>query len=296
MGLGAAWGRAANEPTVMNPAAIADIQGALGNAVDALRVVTCVQFDINKLTALIARIPSLTNTQAVAEIEALIRDLQSAVAQTQLNCGNGVSTLSSLYGTGVHMGAAQAWASSRICMPTPMPAAIQSVITNHLNTASAAFAGFLPCVPGFSLSQFAAIPLGSLNSSEPHTHIVGLHTNILWNISLSTCICDCSSGTLITTPMNWNRSAEEFRGKNYQQFSFSCPVNDYIGHRLYGIDIYTDDSSICTAGVHAGVITYAGGMVTIEIRPGLSAYKGSVRNGATSSSWGEWPGSFIVVR
>lgn len=297
MGLGSAWGRAANEPTVMNTVAIADIQGVLGNARDALMMVTCIQFDISKLTSLISRIPSLSNTQAVAEIEALIKELQLAVSKVQLDCGNG-ATLSSLFVTGVHMGAAQAWASSRICMPTPMPGAIQTVINNHLNTASTAFAAFLPCVPGFSLGQFASIPLGSLNSSEPYTHILGLHTNILWNISLTTCCCNCSSqGQAVNnTPMDWTRSALEYRGKNYQRFTFICPKADYTGHRLYGTDIYTDDCSICLAGVHAGVITYDGGTVTIEIRPGQDSYPGSTRNGAISNTWGTWPGSFIVVK
>ena len=38
---------------------------------------------------------------------------------------------------------------------------------------------------------------------------------------------------------------------------------------IYGTDVYTDDSSVCTAAVHDGKITIAdGGTVTVEIRPG----------------------------
>ena len=86
------------------------------------------------------------------------------------------------------------------------------------------------------------------------------------------------------------------RGKNNQQFSFTCPAMDYLGHRLYGTDTYTDDSSICTAGVHAGAITTSGGTVTIEILPEQNAYVSSNRNGIHSDGYGYWPGSFKVVK
>jgi hypothetical protein len=96
--------------------------------------------------------------------------------------------------------------------------------------------------------------------------------------------------------IDWNKTAEEFRGKNYQRFTFTCPVNDYPGHRLYGTDVYTDDGSICAAGLHAGVINLSGGTVTIEVRPGQDSYTSSTRNGVSSGAWGAWPGSFIVVK
>ncbi len=190
-GLGSAWGRTAHEPTIMTPGAISAIQGVLGSARDALMVMRdCIPFDMTKLNSLISRMPSLTNVRAEQEIRALILELQGIIARTNVVCDNGV-TLSSLFVTGVHIGAAQAHASSRMCQPVPMPMALQTVIRNHLQTASDAFANFLPCVPGFSLTSFMAVPLGSMNSTEPHTHIVGLHTNLLWNISLSKCCCDC---------------------------------------------------------------------------------------------------------
>lgn len=65
---------------------------------------------------------------------------------------------------------------------------------------------------------------------------------------------------------------------------------------MWGTDLYTDDSSVCTAAVHAGRITLAGGgRVTIEIRPGEQSYAASTRNGVTSSPWGSWVGSFVIV-
>jgi hypothetical protein len=66
------------------------------------------------------------------------------------------------------------------------------------------------------------------------------------------------------------------------------------GGYIWGTDIYTDDSTICTAALHAGVIPVTGGPITVKIAPGRSSYTGSSRNGVTSSSFGAWPGSITV--
>jgi hypothetical protein len=67
-------------------------------------------------------------------------------------------------------------------------------------------------------------------------------------------------------------------------------------HSVWGSGVYTDDSSICTAGVHAGVITVAGGgPVTVARQPGATGYGASTANGITTETWGAWSGSFVVV-
>jgi hypothetical protein len=86
------------------------------------------------------------------------------------------------------------------------------------------------------------------------------------------------------------------RGRNGERFTFVCAANGVNG-RLWGKSLYTDDSSICTAAVHAGLISAAGGgTVTIEIRPGAASYQTSTSNGVASRSYGSWPGSFVFVR
>jgi hypothetical protein len=62
--------------------------------------------------------------------------------------------------------------------------------------------------------------------------------------------------------------------------------------RVWGTDIYTADSSICRAAVHAGVITMAGGQVTVRGAAGCSAYLGTSRNGVESGQWGSYQHSF----
>lgn len=93
----------------------------------------------------------------------------------------------------------------------------------------------------------------------------------------------------------WSDKAYEIglRGKNGQQFSYTCPASG-TAYAIFGTDVYTDESSICTAGVHAGKITItAGGTVTLEIRAGAASYTGSTRNGITSDNSSATPGSFI---
>src|SRR5205085_5886830 len=58
----------------------------------------------------------------------------------------------------------------------------------------------------------------------------------------------------------------------------------------------TDDSSVCSAAVHAGSITQKnGGKVTIEIYPGQTSYRSSKRNGVKSLNYGAWPASYFIV-
>ena len=96
------------------------------------------------------------------------------------------------------------------------------------------------------------------------------------------------------TPIAWNTSAATFKTDVGQTYKFQCPENGTEG-AIWGSDIYTADSSICTAGVHAGLITLEnGGMVTVEFRPGRSVYGSTLRNGITSNTFGEYPHSFVV--
>ncbi len=68
---------------------------------------------------------------------------------------------------------------------------------------------------------------------------------------------------------------------------------------IFGTDIYTDDSSVCTAALHAGVLSSreAGGIVTVEIRPDPMQYLGTLQNGIASEDWFDhWPSGFVFVQ
>ena len=92
---------------------------------------------------------------------------------------------------------------------------------------------------------------------------------------------------------SWSTTASSLRGRNNETFAFNCPSTGNLGS-VWGTETYTDDSSICSAAVHAGLIHIAtGGTVTIKILPGLAAYSASNQNGVDSKSWGSWSGSFV---
>ncbi|HKY60547.1 MAG TPA: LCCL domain-containing protein, partial [Gemmatimonadota bacterium] len=98
------------------------------------------------------------------------------------------------------------------------------------------------------------------------------------------------------TPIDWYTGPMAHRGQNGQRFSYFCPPGGSAGP-LWGTGTHTDDSSVCTAAVHAGLITFQdGGTVTIEIQPGQTSYTGSPGyGGVTSNNWGAYEGSFMVV-
>ncbi|HKP36975.1 MAG TPA: LCCL domain-containing protein [Pyrinomonadaceae bacterium] len=96
------------------------------------------------------------------------------------------------------------------------------------------------------------------------------------------------------TPVLWNTPATIVGGENGKTHKFKCPSNGAEG-MVWGSDIYTIDSSICNAGAHAGKFTReSGGSVTIELRPGESAYKGTTRNGIKTNDYGAYGRSFVV--
>lgn len=90
----------------------------------------------------------------------------------------------------------------------------------------------------------------------------------------------------------------DLRGMNGERYLFHCPPGKALPSRVVGSGPYTDDSSICSAAVHAGAIgAKDGGEVTIEIRPGEANYAGSERNYIRSAAYDRaWSGSFVVLR
>ena len=93
----------------------------------------------------------------------------------------------------------------------------------------------------------------------------------------------------------WAATATQHRGLDGERFEYDCPAGGLLRF-VWGTDVYTDDSSVCTAGVHVGVITLEeGGTVRIEIRPGQDAYEATERNGVSTLDYGPWGGSYIVI-
>jgi len=68
--------------------------------------------------------------------------------------------------------------------------------------------------------------------------------------------------------------------------------------RLWGTDVYTSDSDLGTACVHAGLLRVGeAGVVKATIVKPLSVFPGSRRHGVSSQTWSNgWSGAFTVDR
>lgn len=100
--------------------------------------------------------------------------------------------------------------------------------------------------------------------------------------------------------LDWQTSPLDLdlRGMNGERYAFVCPPGKPQPRRVVGDGVYTDDSSICTAAVHAGAIhAKDGGRVEIEIRPGQDSYAGAEHNYIRSTGYASpWSGSFVVLK
>lgn len=133
-----------------------------------------------------------------------------------------------------------------------------------------AHAGDGDCDDGGIGSQFALCALGSdCGDCGPRARGVAGHA------------VDCST------------NAQSLTGDPGTHYTVACPAG-CSGSTIWGTGSYSDDSSVCAAAIHAGVLTAAGGNAVITIAPGQEAYPPSTQNGVTSSQWGSWARSFIV--
>ena len=95
--------------------------------------------------------------------------------------------------------------------------------------------------------------------------------------------------------ISWSNSARNLEGNVGQDFKFKCPEGGTIG-RVYGTDIYTSGSSVCSAAVHAGIISAKdGGKVTIRSLGAQDFFNGTTRNGVQSLRYGQYRGSFTFL-
>lgn len=112
-------------------------------------------------------------------------------------------------------------------------------------------------------------------------------------------LAGCASSRLPEVNADWSTNATAHRGENGQRFLYTCPPNPSRTNlgTVWGSEVYSDDSAVCVAAVHAGALTLAaGGRVVIEIRAGETSYRGTTWNGVATRDWGDWHGSFVIVR
>lgn len=105
-----------------------------------------------------------------------------------------------------------------------------------------------------------------------------------------------SSSSSTPPPAAAKACPSSFKDLPAGQAQTTCTCAPDSGHgSVWGVDTYTQDSSLCAAAVHAGAIPASGGEVTVKAAAGCPSYASAVRNGISSGSWGDFPGSFYFV-
>jgi LCCL domain-containing protein len=90
--------------------------------------------------------------------------------------------------------------------------------------------------------------------------------------------------------------AGAFRSQPGKVVTFICPSTLQLNQDIWGTDIYLDESPVCTAALHAGVLTRGtSGQVTIVIGTGAESFSSTQRNGVTSLSYGPYDLSYTFV-
>ncbi len=96
-----------------------------------------------------------------------------------------------------------------------------------------------------------------------------------------------SATSVVVAPYNLTG----YRNRVGQSFQFTVTGASFGA--VWGTDVYTDDSFIGTAAVHAGVLRVGETKtVTVVILAGQASYPATTRNGIASASWPAWGGSY----
>ncbi len=185
-GLGLCWGRLGSD--VIAPGTITDVQATLTTTITALNTITCLDFDVRKISNYSVRLPGMSRVQAVNEIDLLIKEIQGSIQRANISCNNGAG-LGSLYLIGIHLGASQAICNTFVCRAIPMD--WQTNLRNHLSLVGRGISEYSACIPGVSPSVVSTVAVGSPNAYIPFSTIVAIHIQVLWSVSLSTCCCSC---------------------------------------------------------------------------------------------------------
>lgn len=87
---------------------------------------------------------------------------------------------------------------------------------------------------------------------------------------------------------------DKFIGQRFSAKCMPASAKD-LKATVYGTDVYPSNNSICIAALHAGKISKDGGVVTVQLNPGASGYKGSKRNGVETATLPATPRSMVFV-
>jgi hypothetical protein len=93
--------------------------------------------------------------------------------------------------------------------------------------------------------------------------------------------------------IDWSTTGLNIPGTFTAPILVECPGGGAMTSQIFGSGVYNEDSSICTAAVHVGLITRAnGGNFFVTRDTGLKNYDAVERNGVKSTAWSGGTASF----
>ena len=100
-------------------------------------------------------------------------------------------------------------------------------------------------------------------------------------------------GDLPLHPIPWTATAAPSWRQPAPIEAYFCPAGEL--EPVWGSGPYSQESSLCSAAVHSGQITAAGGPIVVERLPGQGFYSGSTANGVSAHDRVGGAGSFQVL-
>ncbi len=229
-------------------------------------------------------VPELPLTQIQCRTSAFDLTFDAATQQALVECP--ANCAGSVWGTDTYT------ADSAVCVAAAHAGAIASatggrVLVSSLpgqdSYAGTTRNGITTSSWGSYRASFSVAPAGDAPSSAPSSGFSAPSVNVRQlGLQPQQATCDLRVSTDVINESN-------------VYALFECPAgcaDEY--YAIWGTDIYTGDSYLCAAAIHAGAMSNAGGLVLITRLPGQEQYLASERNGISASSWGGWNESFIA--
>ena len=77
--------------------------------------------------------------------------------------------------------------------------------------------------------------------------------------------------------------------------SFTFSVTGRASGPIWGTNVYTTDSDLASAAVHAGILKNdETGSIKVTIKESPEQFVGSAANGVTSGAWQKFPAAFVI--
>jgi len=100
--------------------------------------------------------------------------------------------------------------------------------------------------------------------------------------------------SIVNNTYSSNINCQDKRGKIGEFYGYHIKGSNEGS--VWGDGVYTDDSNIAKAAVLEGKCQLGEEkIICIEIVEGKSSYSSCSKNGISSSSWGQWDGSYIFI-